>query len=311
MSDEEANSGAQGVRSRKPSDEGGWCWAARDALEVVNAVAAETNQVPLARSVYVALTQMAPKSAPPVFDAKRVVVATLAGVRIRSLDAANQILAKAGAIRYERVTDGRGMDVCLRYTLLSVRNKCTAVRNVVADRSGNGSETTERIEMTPGAKALGRGDGLASPKASKRQNRPLPSNEEALEFACREGIRRETAVAFLWYQHANQWSMWDPRAKKWETVFDWQTALQRFAEADAKRTVLPDKLSNAEFNAWVREAGLDFELVNAWIKVMSRNGWRIRNPKTNRMEPVHDCRAACLAFCENSITQVRAEYEKL
>jgi hypothetical protein len=297
-------------RSRKPSDEKPYLWLSREALEMINAVAAESNQVQLARSVYLALVQCAPKDGIAEFQATRALVAHLAGVGVRSVDAAHKILNAAKVIRSQSAKSN-GMDVATRYTLLSVRNGCAPVCNHVADMSGEGLEEREmRERMSRAATASPdkpRCIGSESPAPFDKDNpRPLPATlEEVFTVAESMRISREQAAAFWHYQNANYWTINDNRTGRRAPIFDWHAALAGFARTDAERTdsIPSAPIIDAVFWAKVKQHPDEMPpaLVQQWIKKTHRAGWRIRNPQTKRMEPLADPFTACLAFCRSDL----------
>ena len=264
----------------------------------------EHGSLTSSRSVYLAYCQLAPKDGSGILETKRVIVASIAGVSVRTVDTVNGVLRKAGLIEWQSVKFD-GFDVGIRVTLLSVRNGCSPMRNGVSDKSGEGLEK-ERIrneEMSVPAEAeTARDSSKPSKLGTVRNPRPLPATDaEVLAFSGPACVPDKVSRAFIIYQKSNGWVM-DGRP-----LVDWQRALLAWAKTDMRRVVKLDGMTNAKFWAMVDEEGVEHETANAWIALMKKRDWKLENKLTGRMEKVKDFRKALKAFVDSDLNRTLEE----
>jgi hypothetical protein len=293
------------TRNAQPNIEGGWVWQARNALESLHDIGMEHGSLTSSRSVYLAYCQLAPKDGSGFLETKRVIVASIAGVSVRTVDTVNGVLRNAGLIEWQSVKVD-GFDMGIRVSLLSVRNGCSPVRNGVSDKSGEGLEK-ERIrneEMSVPAEAETVRDSSSKPSklGTVRNPRPLPATDaEVLAFSRHAGVPDKVARAFIIYQKSNGWLM-DGRP-----LVDWQLALLAWAKTDRRRVVKLDGMTHPKFWAMVDEEGVEHETANAWIALMKKRDWKLENKLTGRMEKVKDFRKALRAFVDSDLNRTLEE----
>lgn len=277
------------LRSNKPSDEGSWVWASRHLLEMITDIANETNQAPAVRSVYLALTQFV-RDGVAVVEIPRAKLFAVAGVGYTTGDAALKILVRAGAVTTERVRHN-GLDTGLRIRILSVLGKRAPVPVGGADKPEEGIKR-EMIEMRERTTA----------KAVRPRAVPMPfpkSAEEVQDVAQGAGFYPEIGAAFWNMMTANDWKI------RGRQVVDWKAALVAWCHADAKRSgnLKLDACTNPQFWEYVRANEYSEETATEFIRLLKKNGWRLKNCLTGRLEPVQDYRAAFKAFVESDLNQ--------
>lgn len=153
-------------------------------------------------------------------------------------------------------------------------------------------------EMFPHAGTPARGE--VAGRFTPSRPRPLPASiDDVATVAASAGIAAETAKAFWCYQQANEWHIPARRGGPAEPIFDWHRALKVFAVADKQWTAPANvgRITAQEFRERVEREGCEPEIVDAWLRAMHTAGWRIRNKRNGRLEPVRDPVAACVAFC--------------
>ncbi len=152
--------------------------------------------------------------------------------------------------------------------------------------------TVERAERAEGTTA----------KAVRARAVPMPlpkTVEEAGEVAQGLGLEPETGGAFWNMMTAKGWTI------RGRQVRDWKAALVAWGKTDEERTrnLKPDRISNAEFWAFVTANEISHEAANDYLELVAKKGGRLLNRLTGRLEPVRDHKAALKAFVESDLNQ--------
>ncbi len=258
---------------------------------MITDIANETNQAASVRSIYLALMQL-DRSGAGAAETTRAELCALSGVRYTTLDAGLKTLVRAGAIISERIRH-RGLDTGLRIKLLSVPVKRAPVPVVGADKSEEGIKK-EREEMRETSPA-----GAAGSVAGKYQtHRPIPSDwEEVVAVAMREGFTRDQGIAYWNVMTERGWTL------RGRPVRDWQLACVAWCTKDSTRKLKWDTCTNTQFWEYVRANEYSEEAANDFVRLLKKNGMRLKNRLTGRHEPVQDYRAAFKAFVESDLNQ--------
>lgn len=145
-------------------------------------------------------------------------------------------------------------------------------------------ETIEKTETTAaGAAMVGGASNIAG---------DAPSGiDEVYAFADKEDIPRETAIAW--------WNVSFPSGFKikGKPMHDWSMAFYAWAQADAVRT-RPELqgMENKEFWGWIDQEKYPRGAATRFVQYNARRGWKRKNPKTGREEPIFDIRKAFQSF---------------
>jgi hypothetical protein len=114
----------------RATKDGPFCWTSKDALRLLAAHFGESNRLPAARTVYLALCELASNAGAHNFQAKVATIAKFAGVSTRTV---HDVLPEMELIRVISVDrnaiPGSKMKAPSTYTLLAIRNGCTSIRD--------------------------------------------------------------------------------------------------------------------------------------------------------------------------------------
>lgn len=133
------------------------------------------------------------------------------------------------------------------------------------------------------------------PSASKPAKARKPTWPEVVAEAKRLCLPVASVKRF-WL--TNQYHGWCTKGRPMKC---WEKALSAFVAADqaGKGAQQRDKTSNAEFWDWVNDQypeHEDREHVNAWVRMVKRDGYMKTNRITGERELISDYRSACAAF---------------
>jgi hypothetical protein len=316
MNDTDAKKGAAEIPPRSIKD-GPWCWASKCALRRLMESTGETADVACrARSVYLALCELASDAASETFTVAKALIAYRAGLSIRTVQRVLPDLEHAGVLLVVR---SAGVKTASTYTLLSDprgngvstsgHNGSTIGHGTgkghLADKVEEGSEErkveTKNCTAPGGAGAMDSSEGSSPALGTRKNPRPLPKDLAEVSTAAESlGISAETARAFVHFQKFHAWRM------NGSPLVDWHKTLGGFAKADhkRKRELKLDGLTNAEFWAFVDAEHIEHATANAWIRAVEKKHWKLRNPANSQLEPIHDFKAALRAFVGSDLNQI-------
>jgi hypothetical protein len=109
----------------RPCKERPWCWQEKTALKMITEQFAESNQAVSARSVYVAMTELASDHQSDTFTVSKALIAHKAGVSVKTVERLLNGFEQLALIRIDRnvVTASAGaIKSANTYTLLPVRH---------------------------------------------------------------------------------------------------------------------------------------------------------------------------------------------
>ena len=202
----------------------------------------EANMTASARSVYLALCELASDAQCETFTVERALIAFRAGVALRTLDKVIEILQALQLISVTRQNAERNagsIKAPNTYTLLAMGKECasppfseTAMRNGCASTMRNERGTSVAHKSKEGWKNQKK-DRVARAtvcdSSSTRRKSEIPSEEELFEYAEAEGINIEWAEQFLHFNNAKGWQIEDRKTGAWHPMQDWRKALKAFA----------------------------------------------------------------------------------
>lgn len=128
MSRANGTNGAMAEPTPRSAKEAPYCWAAKGVLRVIGERFQNSNKVPTARSVYLALCEIASDVQSESFRVKIALVADKAGVSYKTALEYLRELEIAGLVGVQRAKiEGSKLDAPSLYTLLPLCNSVTAV----------------------------------------------------------------------------------------------------------------------------------------------------------------------------------------
>ena len=126
-----------------------WCWQEKAALRKITEVFSESGSAASARSVYVALTEIASDNQAEHFQEKVALIAHKAGVSVRTAGGLLQSLEQIGLVKITRQKlSGTKLDAPSIYRVLSLGNGCVAVGNDCSPPCNRPEQTSiaEKVE---------------------------------------------------------------------------------------------------------------------------------------------------------------------
>ncbi len=138
---ENENNKIDNVGRGKPCPADPWCWCSKGALKMITAQFAESNQAISARSVYVAMTELASDAASDTFTASKALIAHKAGVSYKTVERILHGLEVLALIKIDRNETAGVFNAPNTYTLLPIRHSGASMRH-----DGKHASKSDKVE---------------------------------------------------------------------------------------------------------------------------------------------------------------------
>ncbi len=137
--------GATASPALRSTKDGPFCWQNKKALKLITEAFAESNQAVSARSVYVALTELASDAQSDTFTVNKALVGFKAGTSVKTVERVLNGLEELGLVKVDRGFVGTGsgtIRAANTYTLLPIRHDdATSLRH-----GGKPTSKSDRVE---------------------------------------------------------------------------------------------------------------------------------------------------------------------
>lgn len=210
-------------QTRTPGDDP-WCWQSKRVLKAITEVFGESNQAASARSVYLALTELASDEQMETFTAAKALIAHKAGVSVKTAETRLKGLVELGAVRIEpqRGTANSGViKASNKYTLIAMRNGyALTMRN--EGRQGSVSDKVEESEKN---------EKESEERMPKLSSMSEIQNGEAEEFKeeWNNNIPGDSKITILSSASKSKLAV-NLKSQEWRD--NWKKAIKRMAKSD-------------------------------------------------------------------------------
>ena len=203
------------IRQRQTSD-GPWCWLGKSALRHINKTIDNIGEVASARSVYVALAQIASDESKETFTTTVAHIANVSGIKDRTVRKRLQDLEKLGLIYTKRTA----LKAPSEYSLLAFGNN--DLSTIGNNNRTFGNDASHRPMPTV--------EEQSEEKIEEREKGLAPSAIDVNAEAIRIGLTEEDAKGFYSYYQARGWLL----SGSGKPVDDWKALLESWKLKKAK-----------------------------------------------------------------------------